>query len=187
VLNIGDRMSERVRGLPGLVGADHVGITVPDLEGATAFFVDVLGAEAFYDLGPFSAADDWMETHLGVHRDAQMERLRFLRLGIGLNLELFQYSAPDQSLRVPLNSDVGGHHIALYVNDMEAALDHLRSHDVEIMGEPTHRTSGPSAGQTWVYFRAPWGLQLELVSYPGGKGYENETERRLWDPRDPSA
>ena len=34
------------------------------------------------------------------------------------------------------------------------------------------RTSGPSAGQTWVYFLSPWGMQLELLSYPQGKGYE---------------
>ena len=26
-------------------------------------------------------------------------------------------------------------------------------------------------------------LQMELISYPRGKGYERETERRLWDPR----
>ena len=29
-------------GLPGLAGADHIGITVPDLEAATRFFVDVM-------------------------------------------------------------------------------------------------------------------------------------------------
>ena len=32
-------------GLPGLRGVDHVGITVPNMEQATAFFVDVLGCE----------------------------------------------------------------------------------------------------------------------------------------------
>ena len=31
--------------LPGLRGVDHIGITVPDMEQATAFFVDVLGCE----------------------------------------------------------------------------------------------------------------------------------------------
>lgn len=174
-------------GLPGLRGGDHVGLTVPDLEAATRFFVDVLGAEQFYDLGPFASDDDWMETHLGVARDARVERLRFLRLGAGLNLELFEYTAPNQSTTPPLNSDVGGFHLALYVDDFDAALAHLRAHDVEIMGEPTVRTSGPSGGQTWVYFLAPWGLQLELVSYPGGKAYEGETAARLWDPRHPAA
>jgi catechol 2,3-dioxygenase-like lactoylglutathione lyase family enzyme len=174
-------------GLPGLRGGDHVGITVPDLDAATRFFVDVLGAEQFYDLGPFESQDDWMATHLGVDRAARVDRLRFLRLGAGLNVELFEYTAPDQVRTSPRNSDVGGFHLALYVDDFDAALVHLRAHEVEVMGEPTVRTAGPSAGQTWVYFRTPWGLQLELVSYPGGKGYEQETTRRLWDPRDPGS
>ncbi|CND52642.1 Hypothetical glyoxalase/bleomycin resistance protein [Mycobacterium tuberculosis] len=172
-------------GLPGLRGGDHLGITVPDLEEATRFFVDVLGAEQFYDLGPFASEDDWMRTHLGVDPRARVERLRFLRLGAGLNLELFEYSVNEQRCQPPLNSDVGGHHLALYVDDMAAAVEHLRAAGVEVMGEPTRRTAGPSAGQTWVYFKAPWGLQLELVSYPGGKAYERERSSRLWDPRHP--
>ena len=174
-------------GLPGLRGGDHIGITVPDIDAATRFLVDVLGAEQFYDLGPFDAEDDWMETHLGVARDARVDRLRFLRLGAGLNLELFEYTAADQVKAQPRNSDVGGVHLALYVDDFEAALAHLVAHGVHVMGQPTVRTSGPSAGQTWVYFLAPWGLQLELVSYPGGKDYERHTTRRLWDPRNPIA
>lgn len=173
--------------VPGLRGGDHLGITVPDLEAATRFLVDVLGAEQFYDLGPFSADDDWMSVHLGVRSDAVMTKLRFFRLGTGLNLEVFEYDAAEQNMVPPLNSDVGGHHLALYVDDVDAATTYLRSHGIEVMGEPTVRTAGPSGGQTWVYFRAPWGLQFELVSYPGGKAYERESATRLWDPRDPSA
>jgi catechol 2,3-dioxygenase-like lactoylglutathione lyase family enzyme len=173
------------KGLPGLRGGDHVGITVPDLEEATRFFVDVLGAEQFYDLGPLASEDGWMATHIGVDRTARVEKLRFLRLGSGLNLELFAYTAPNQRRELPLNSDIGGHHLALYVDDFQAALDYLRAAGVEIMGEPTNRTRGPSAGQTWIYFRAPWGLQLELVSYPNGKAYEQDYASRLWDPRHP--
>jgi catechol 2,3-dioxygenase-like lactoylglutathione lyase family enzyme len=33
------------RGLPGLRGAEHIGFTVPNLDQATAFFVDVIGCE----------------------------------------------------------------------------------------------------------------------------------------------
>ena len=53
--------------LPGLLGVEHVGLTVPDIEAATAFFVDVLGAEMLFEVGPFSSDDDWMKAHLGVH------------------------------------------------------------------------------------------------------------------------
>ena len=34
--------------LPGMRGADHLGFTVPDLEEAHEFLVDVLGAQYVY-------------------------------------------------------------------------------------------------------------------------------------------
>ena len=66
----------------------------------------------------------------------------------------------------PRNSDAGGHHLAFYVTDIAAAVEHLEQQGVEILGDPTTMTNGASAGLTWVYFLAPWGLQLELVSAP---------------------
>ena len=173
-------------GLPGLAGIEHIGLTVPDLEVATRFFVEVIGCEQFYDLGPFRSDDGWMERQLGVPEGTVMRRLRFLRCGQGPNIELFEYEAPGQATRPPCNSDIGGHHLAFYVRDIAAALAHLRRHGVEVMGMPTVRSDGPSAGQTWVYFRAPWGLQMELVSFENGKGYERSTDRRLWHPGDPA-
>ena len=121
-----------------------------------------------------------MQTHLAVHPRTVMQRLKFLRCRHGSNFEIFQYDAPDQKRVQPRNSDIGGHHLAFYVDDMAAAVAHLKAFGVRLLGEPTVRTTGASAGQTWVYFLSPWGMQLELVSYPGGKGYEQDTERRLW-------
>ena len=178
-------MTQHARGLPGLRGTDHIGFTVPNLDEAVAFFVDVIGCEPFYDLGPFQADDDWMRTHLNVHPRAVMRRLKFLRCRNGSNFEIFEYESPDQRREPPRNSDVGGHHLAFYVDDFAAALAHLRAHGVRVLGEPTVRTAGPSAGQTWVYFLTPWGMQMELVSYPDGKGYERDTDRRLWHPARP--
>jgi len=178
-------MSPERLGLPGLKGTDHIGFTVPDLEEAVKFFVEVVGCEPFYELGPFRAEDDWMHSHLNVHPRAVMKRLRFLRCGFGSNFELFEYEAPEQVKEPPCNSDVGGHHLAFYVDDMTAAVAYLRSRGVRVLGEPTVRTTGPSAGQTWVYFLAPWGMQLELVSFPEGKGYEAATDERLWHPASP--
>jgi len=51
--------------LPGMTGVDHIGFTVPDLDEARAFLVDVLGCEYLYSLGPFIHEDsDWMAEHL---------------------------------------------------------------------------------------------------------------------------
>lgn len=181
-----DAASLAAPSLPGLRGTDHIGFTVPDLQEATDFFVNVIGCEAFYDLGPFQADGDWMETHLNVDRRAVMQKLRFFRCANGSNFEVFEYASPDQNPTPPRNSDIGGHHLAFYVDDMDAAVAYLRARGVRILGEPTVRHSGPSAGQTWVYFLAPWGMQLELVSYPQGKGYERTTAARLWHPAHPA-
>lgn len=173
-------------GIPGLRGGDHLGFTVPKLDEAVNFFVDVLGCEAFYKLGPFKADNDWMETHLDVHPRAEIPTMQTVRCGHGLNLEIFQYAAPDQNKKGPRNSDIGGHHLAFYVDDMNAAVAHLKSKGVKMLGEPTVMGGGPSAGETWVYFLAPWGMQLELVSYPKGKAYEKDHKGRLWNPTQPA-
>ena len=68
---------------------------------------------------------------------------------------------------------------------MDAAVAYLKGKGLKFLGEPTTMTEGPSAGETWVYFMAPWGMQLELVSYPNGKAYEKDYEGRLWHSRHP--
>ncbi|MBW7849060.1 MAG: VOC family protein [Rhodospirillales bacterium] len=176
---------KKTRGLPGLRGTDHIGFTVPNLDEAVKFFVEILGCEPFYELGPFQSDGDWMATHLNVHPRTVMRRLKFVRCGFGSNFEIFEYVAPDQNGEQPHNSDIGGHHLAFYVDDMDEAVAYLRSKGIRVLGEPTVRTSGPNGGQTWVYFLSPWGMQFELVSFPNGKGYERDTDARLWHPAHP--
>lgn len=180
-------MSKKTSGIPGLRGTDHIGFTVPDLEAAVEFFVDVIGCEPFYRDGPFQSDEDWMKVHLNVRADAVIEKICWLRCANGPNFELFQYKAADQIQTPPKNSDIGGHHLAFYVDDFNSALQYLKDRQIRILGEPTVRVKGPNSGQTWVYFLAPWGMQLELVSYPGGKGYEKDFPRKLWHPAHPSA
>lgn len=175
-----DRPGDTVEkvGIPGLVRFDHVGITVPDLEAATRFLVDVLGYEYLYSLGPMRDDEaNWMTEHLGIDPRATCDELRFFRLGGQPTLEVFEYAAPDQRTDPPKNSDIGGHHIALYVEDLDAAVSYLQGKGVTVMGDPT-TSKGPHLGQRWVYFLAPWGLQFELVSYPHGRAFYLEEAAR---------
>ncbi len=168
--------------LPGFAGIEHIGLTVPDLDEATRFFENLLGAETLYDVGPFQSPDDWMASHLAVHPRARINKIRVLRCGTGPVLELFEFSSPDQTTALPKNSDHGGWHMALYVDDMDAALAALKSHDVAIQSGPVEMTEGPSKGLTWLYFKTPWGQQMELVSYPGGiAAYQGQ--REVWRPK----
>ncbi|MFE2043968.1 VOC family protein [Streptomyces sp. NPDC059477] len=159
--------------IPGLTRLDHIGLTVPDLDEAHTFFVDVLGCEYMYALGPYRDDGHWMSTHLDVDDRTVMRRLHFYRLGGQAVFEVFAYEAPDQRAKGPRNSDVGGHHVALYVEDLDAAVADLRRRGLRVLGEPT-TSRGASEGQRWVYFLAPWGMQFELVSYPGGKAFDHD-------------
>lgn len=172
-------------GLPGLRGTEHIGFTVPDLDEAERFFVDVIGCELVYRLGPFVREDDWMSEHMNLHPRTVMRELRFFRCKTGPNFEIFQFEPHDPPAPQPKNSDIGGHHLAFYVDDFDLALEYLKENGVRILGEPT-LSRNASEGQKWVYFLTPWGMQLELVSFPNGKAYEKDSQIKLWHPAFPS-
>ncbi len=169
--------------IPGLSGIEHIGLTVPDIEAATTFFTEVIGATTLYDIGPFESAEDWMASHLAVHPRAKIRKLRVIQVANGPVLELFEFSSPDQRTVMPKNSDHGGWHLAFYVEDMDAALGALKHHNVRIQSGPVTMTEGPSSGLQWLYFSAPWGQQLELVSYPGGIAAYKALRREVWRPK----
>jgi catechol 2,3-dioxygenase-like lactoylglutathione lyase family enzyme len=183
----GDNMvlASATNGLPGLCGTDHIGFTVPNLEQAVDFFVRVIGCEVFYPMGPVESDGTWMADRLNVHPRARIKAVRLLRCGNGSNFEVFEYEAPDQSAQIPRNSDIGGHHLAFYVEDIERAVAYLEGLGIVVLGKPEYKEVGPDGGEAWVYFLAPWGMQLELVSYPNGKNYEKEFSGRLWHPAFP--
>ena len=173
------------QGIPTLRGQDHVGVTVPDIGQAIAFFEDVIGCKAHLSFGPFRDDEgDFMKNLLNVHPRTVLNQITLVRCGNGSNIELMEYASPDQKDAIPKNSDIGGHHIAFYVDDIEAALAYLKSKKVETFFGPLPVTEGPAAGQTINYFRAPWGLQFELISYPSGMAYEKTASGSLWSPKD---
>jgi catechol 2,3-dioxygenase-like lactoylglutathione lyase family enzyme len=172
--------------IPGLRGHDHTGITVPDVKAATAFFIDVLGCSHAMSFGPFS--DDkgtFMQDVVNVNPRAVIEEISMVRCGYGSNIELFQYQSPDQAKTLPKNSDIGGHHIALYVDDIGKAAEYLRSKNVTTMQGPIPVNEGPAAGQSILYFLTPWGMQMELISYPKGMAYEKSAKTVLWSTTEP--
>lgn len=171
--------------LPGLHGTEHIGFTVPDLDEAERFFVDVIGCEKMYSLGPFERDDDWLTDQLNVHPRAVMRELRFFRCKNGPNFEIFQWETPEGQAPQPKNSDIGGHHLAFYVDDIDDALAYLRTQNVTVLGDIV-ASQNASLGQRWVYFLTPWGMQCELVSFPEGKAYEAMTLARLWHPARPA-
>jgi catechol 2,3-dioxygenase-like lactoylglutathione lyase family enzyme len=167
----------------GLRGVEHIGFTVPDVDEAVRFFVDVLGCERIYDMGA-GTDGEWLAANLGVHPESSIPTFALLRCANGANFEVFQYEAPDQKRVWPRLSDWGASHIAFYVDDMDAALATLERHGVEVLGEGKKDGFGPEAGDesTFAHFLTPWGQVLEFVSYPKGREYMRTAPRLLWRP-----
>ncbi len=163
----------------GLVGMDHVGITVPDIDEAVAWFENVMGCVAPLTFGPFSGVQDLLD----VDPQAVIHQITMVRCGRSANIELFDYSAPNQRTDFPKNSDWAGHHIAFYVTDIDTAVQYMVAHGAQKFLGPLPVTEGPAAGQSINYFRTPFGTYIELISYPNGMAYERDPGRPLWSPK----
>jgi glyoxylase I family protein len=154
---------------PRFLAVDHVSRTVPDLQAAIAFYTDAVGASVLFQVGPIDAADipagpdgkDWMEAHVGV-KGAKLT-LAMLQLAPNLKVQLVQYDKPsDRKQIMPRNCDLGGHHVALLVEDVEAAAAWLAQKGCTVL-ETIAMDAGPLAGKKNVYVSDPWGQQFELV------------------------
>ena len=171
----------RADGIPSMVGVDHIGMTVPKLQDGIDFFTKVLGCQYVYTAGPFAdPKGKWMETNLAVDAGASTT-LAMVRCGPTQNIELFEYDAKDQVKTPMKNSDVGGFHLAFYVTDLKQAVDYLKTvPGVQVLGDPTPVSGQPNGGETFVYFKTPWGANMELLTYPTGLDYEKTTDKRLF-------
>jgi len=175
----GSGANGNANGQLGLVGMDHVGITVPDIDEAVAWFENVMGCVAPLTFGPFSGVQDLLD----VDPQAVIHQITMVRCGRSANIELFDYSAPNQRTDFPKNSDWAGHHIAFYVTEIDAAVQYMVAHGAQKFFGPLPVTDGPAAGQSINYFRTPFGTYIELISYPNGMAYERDPGRPLWSPK----
>lgn len=150
--------------VPGIRYADHVALTVPDLDAAVRFFVQALGAQELYrsTRGPDAV---FMPEHFAVPEDARLT-LAMLRMPPNLNIELFEWSSSDRRPEFPRHSDAGGHHLCFIVDDVDAAVEVLQDiPGVRVLGG-RKEVAGDSprvAGTRWTYFLTPWGLLMEIV------------------------
>ncbi len=108
---------------------DHVGVTVPDIDAATAFFAAAFDAVVLYDVRRTTDVPNGTpEAHryLGIPDTMAQGAIRMLALPEGPGLELFEYRGPDQRAAAH-PSDLGWQHLALYVDDLDEALLRLEA------------------------------------------------------------
>jgi catechol 2,3-dioxygenase-like lactoylglutathione lyase family enzyme len=170
--------------IPTLRSVDRVAFTVPDLDAVVTFLVDHLGGELVFTDSPFADPDgDSIARRLDVDAKASCV-LAMVRVG-RINVELFAYDAPGQSVTPPRNSDIGGHHLALYVDAAYAYLGAVPG--VTLMDGPNGvADDAPVAGQRWFYFTTPWGLHMEITTCASGGFYAGLPGARMARPIDTS-
>jgi catechol 2,3-dioxygenase-like lactoylglutathione lyase family enzyme len=172
------------------VGIEHIGVTVPDIPAATRYFEHAFGAEVMFDLvAPDGEGDPRLreealaacdaidyESVLGAPSDARIGAVRMLGLGNGPLIELFEYTVAGQRDPV-VPSDLGLQHICIYVDDIDAAAARVAEAGGRLLAGP-HDMSGPEAGQgnRYMYTKTPWGMTIELISYPSVMRSEEGTD-----------
>jgi catechol 2,3-dioxygenase-like lactoylglutathione lyase family enzyme len=133
---------------------NHIGFVVRNLDQGARFFTDVLGFDAVTErTGNLVPNTDIMSRRFGVD-DSATGRYAFFRLG-DTAVELLEWNAPDRNDSAPLNSDLGGRHLAISVTDMDAAITRLKAVPGVTVREPNE------AG--YVYCATPLGLEIQLI------------------------
>ncbi len=126
---------------PKTNGAHHIGLTVPDLKAARAFFVDALG---FKQVGEVS---DYPAVFLSDN---------------AIMVTLWQAESPDSAVAFDRRKNIGLHHLALRVHDLDALAAELGSRndlDVEFAPEGLG-----NSGLRHMMCRIPGNIRLELIA-----------------------
>ena len=146
--------------MPGIQRFDHVGITVADLDAATAFFVR-LGCEVE---GRMSMQGEFVDTVIGI-KDSRSEIVMLRPPDGGTGLELSSFSTPDHTPGSPaaMSTELGLRNIAFQVDDLRAIVDQLAADGYRLVG---------GVGQyedMWLmaYVRGPEGIIVSLAERMG--------------------
>jgi methylmalonyl-CoA epimerase len=124
---------------------DHVGIAVSDLPASLAFFKDVLGL------------------HVEASEEIRSQQVRATFLSTGQStLEMLEATATDSPIAKYLDRRGPGlHHVALRVDDLAAALAHLKARGVRLIDEQP-RPGAEGALVAFIHPSAAHGVLVEL-------------------------
>ena len=132
-----------------LTDIDHVGVAVPDLEAAVGEYRRLLGVEP---------------SHRERIEDQGVEEVLF---SVGSSfVQLLGALGPDSPVgRSLATRGPGVHHIAYRVEDLEAALEHLRAEGARLIDE-SPRPGSRNTLIAFVHPRSMGGVLVELVQEP---------------------
>jgi len=139
---------------------DHVGITVADLDAATAFFV-ALGLEVE---GSMEMEGEFVDDVIGIANSRS--KIVYMRAPDGgAGIELSSFITPDHvtGSANPMSNEVGVRNVCFEVNDIQGAVDELAAMGYGLVGVIGHMENA------WkmTYVRGPEGIIVALAERLG--------------------
>jgi methylmalonyl-CoA/ethylmalonyl-CoA epimerase len=152
------RPSELTAALPGLLGFDHVGIAVPDLDEAITFYRDVLGLQVVH-------REENLDQQVAEAMLTTSELTTSEHGPLGNQLQLLMPLAEESVLgRYLMRRGSGLHHVAYAVSDVRSASSTLRQRGVQVLYDaPRAGTRGSQIN--FVHPKDTGGVLLELVEH----------------------
>ncbi|MBR1419100.1 MAG: methylmalonyl-CoA epimerase [Synergistaceae bacterium] len=126
---------------------DHIGIAVKNIDEALKFWQDTLGVKC---TGVEEVADQKVKTAFLPLKDSELELL-----------EPTSSDSPVAKFMEKNNGRGGMHHVALRVENVEAALEELKAKGVRLIDEKPRRGAG-GAMIAFIHPAATGGILLEL-------------------------
>lgn len=156
----------RVVTIPGIQGVHHIGVSVPDLELARRFYIDLLGG--IEEVPPLTWRDNPMiDAVVGLRGSAARQFM--CRLG-NTHLEVFEYEAPRSAPQDPDRgvNQFGYTHFALQVDDILACHARLLEAGIRVHTPPNMdgiviAPDGSKTGYAATYCRDFFGNVFEIM------------------------
>lgn len=150
---------------PGFSRANHVGITVSNLEKSIAFYEALTGTKA-------ANIDE-----IGGSRMAQTQGLKDTLIKYAnfhlnnINIDILEYVIPAPNRTSYQNNQISAMHLCFEVDDIDEAMRRLKEIGVEPEGAPIvfQEADGLKSGfgTAVAYFRDPDGTNLEIIAPQG--------------------
>jgi glyoxylase I family protein len=142
-----------------VVGTNHIGFTVSDLERSVAMFQTLFG----YDLVSLAGRKPENVVLLTGIEGADIMVAHLRRQGL-VGVELIAYLGPANKGQISARAcDTGYAHLTYDVSDIEAMVARAAEFDLKPIGGMIVSTAGPNVGARAVYLRDGDGISIELI------------------------
>ncbi len=134
---------------------NHVAVVAADIDGALNFWRDALG----------------LEVHHREHNAAEAVDVAFMAVG-DAEIEILAPTTSDSGVAKFLEKrGPGFHHLCVEVENIDAAMAHLRAQNIELINESA-RVRSNGIKYAFVHPRSAGGVMIELYELPKADGLD---------------